>query len=284
MQRTEKTIRIPDLEIATESFGDAADPAMLLVMGGMASMLWWPEAFCERLAKRGFFVIRFDQRDTGFSTKYPAGQPGYAFGDAAEDLVRILDGYGIGAAHIVGMSLGGVLAQAAALRHPGRVLSLTVLSSQPLGEDTSGLPPSGKAWLEHLKEDVDWSNRSDAVDFVLEDARLTAGTAFPFDAAGTRTFLERDFDRSGGFLSATNHSVLFDRGDSWNGRLAAMKVPLLVIHGTDDPVFAVENGKMIAAAVPDARLVTLDRGGHEINPGHWEMIVNAIADHAAIAG
>jgi pimeloyl-ACP methyl ester carboxylesterase len=284
MQRNQKTIRLPNLELATESFGDPAHPAVLLAMGGMASMLWWPEAFCEKLAARGLHVIRFDQRDTGLSTQYPAGEPGYGFGDAAEDLTRILDGYGIAAAHLVGMSLGGVLAQAVAIKHPKRVLSLTVLSSQPLGEDTSALPKSGAAWLDHLKEDVDWSNRADAVRFVLEDARLIAGTAFPFDLAGTKTFLERDFDRSGGYLSGTNHSILFDRGNSWNDRLAELKAPLLVMHGSADPVFPVENGEMLAAKVRDARLIRLDGGGHEVHPGHWETIVGSIADHAQSVG
>lgn len=127
--------------------------------------------------------------------------------------------------------------------------------------------------------DVDWSNRAETVAYCVEDARLIAGTAHPFDEAETRAFIERDFDRSGGYLSATNHSVLFEIGKAWQGRLAEIKVPLLVIHGTADPVFPVEHGAVLAVAVAGARLLKLEGGGHELHPGHWDRIIEAIAKH-----
>lgn len=208
-------IRTAGVELATQSFGNPNQPPLLLIMGGMASMLWWPEEFCRRLAERGRFVIRYDQRDSGLSTKYPPGRPGYTFEDAVDDVFRVLDGYGIPNAHIVGFSLGGMVGQAAALKSPERVLSLTAISTSPVGVDRSHFPPSGEAWLEHMAVEADWSDRADAVAYLIEDARLTAGMARPFDEAGTRAFLERDFDRSGGYLSATNHSVLFEIGKTW---------------------------------------------------------------------
>ncbi|WP_159587097.1 alpha/beta fold hydrolase [Chelativorans xinjiangense] len=275
-----RTIRIDDVEFVTEAFGDPVNPPVLLIMGGMASMLWWPEEFCRRLAERRRFVIRYDQRDSGLSTKYPPGQPGYIFEDAVDDVFRVLDGYGIFAAHIAGFSLGGMVGQAAALKNPERVLSLTTISSSPVGVDTSHLPASGEAWMEHMKVEADWSDRADAVAYLVEDARLTAGTAHPFDEAGTRAFIERDFDRSGGYLSATNHSILFEVGEAWRDRLHEMKAPLLVVHGTADPVFPPEHGEALAAAVPGARLLKLEGGGHELHPGHWDRIVAAIAEHS----
>lgn len=277
-------VRTDGVELATEAFGDPANPPVILIMGGMASMLWWPEAFCRRLAEHGRFVIRYDQRDSGLSTKYPPGKPGYGYGDAVDDVFRVLDGYGISAAHIVGFSLGGMVGQGAALKFPGRVLSLTAISTSPLGTDTSHLPASGAAWMDHMKVDVDWSDRADAVGYLVDDARLVAGTAFPFDEAATRAFMQRDFDRSGGYLSATNHSVLFDTGETWQGRLPRMKVPLLVMHGTADPVFPVEHGETLAAAVPGARLVKLEGGGHELHPGHWDGIVRTITEHTGRRG
>ncbi|MFA1627145.1 alpha/beta fold hydrolase [Rhizobium mongolense] len=279
MQKGQRVIRCSGLEIATEAFGDPAHPPVVLIMGGMASMLWWHESFCVRLAEQGRFVVRYDQRDSGLSTKYPPGRPGYTFDDAVDDVFRVLDGYGISTVNLVGFSLGGMVGQVAALKNPERVLSLTAISSSPVGVDQSHFPPSGEAWMEHMTVEADWSDRADAVAYLVEDARLTAGTAHPFDEAGTRAFLERDFDRSGGYLSATNHSVLFEVGDTWQGRLNEMKVPLLVVHGTADPVFPLAHGEALAGAVADAKFVTVEGGGHEIHPHDWDEIISAIDEH-----
>jgi pimeloyl-ACP methyl ester carboxylesterase len=114
---SECVIRVNGLEIATEAFGDPTHSPVLLIMGAMASMLWWPEGFCERLANHGRYVIRYDNRDTGLSTKYPPGEPRYTFDDMVDDAIRVLDGYAIPAAHVVGMSLGGMIGQIAALKY-----------------------------------------------------------------------------------------------------------------------------------------------------------------------
>lgn len=159
------------------------------------------------------------------------------------------------------------------------MLSLTAISTSPVGVDRSSLPESDKAWLEHMAVGVDWSDRAEAVAYCLEDARLIAGTTHPFDKAETRAFIERDFDRSGGYLSATNHSVLFKIGKAWQGRLHEIKALLLVIHGTADPIFPVEHGMALSEAVAGARLLKLKGGGHELHPGHWDRIIEAIAKH-----
>jgi pimeloyl-ACP methyl ester carboxylesterase len=272
----EKVIRDGSVEIAAEAFGDPTNSCVLLIMGGMASMLWWPEEFCRRLAEQGRFVIRYDQRDSGLSTKYPPGRPGYGYDDAVDDVFRVLDGYRISAAHVAGFSQGGMVGQGAALKHPERVLSLTAISTSPIGVDWTSLPESGKAWLEHMNVDVDWSDRMEAVAYLVEDARLVASTAHAFDEAETKAFIERDFDRSGGYLSATNHSILFKIGNAWKGRLRA---PLLVIHGTADPIFPIEHGVALAEAVDGSRLVRLEGGGHELHRNDWNEIIAAIAEH-----
>jgi pimeloyl-ACP methyl ester carboxylesterase len=277
----ELMIRADGVELATQSFGDPAQPPILLIMGGMASMLWWPEEFCHRLAARDRFVIRYDQRDSGLSTKYPPGRPGYGYDDAVDDVFRILDGYRVAAAHIAGFSQGGMVGQGAALKHPERVLSLTAISTSPIGVDWSSLPESGKAWLEHMAMEVDWSDRTEAVAYLVEDARLVAGTAGEFDEAGTRAFIEKDFDRAGGYLSATNHSVLFQIGEEWRSQFRELRVPLLVIHGTADPIFPIGHGVALCQAVADARLVRLEGGGHELNPAHYNTIFAAITQHTA---
>ena len=147
----ESVIRADGIELATQAFGDPGQPPVLLIMGAMASMLWWPDAFCERLAGQGRHVLRYDNRDTGHSTTYPPGEPPYAFDDMANDAVRVLDGYGISSAHLVGTSMGGMIAQLVALKHPARVASLTAISSSPFGEDTSGLPGTSPAYMAHAR-------------------------------------------------------------------------------------------------------------------------------------
>lgn len=267
-------------EIISETFGDPANPPLLLIMGAMASMLWWPEAFCRKLAGAGLFVIRYDNRDTGRSTKYKPGEPPYTFDDMADDAMRVLDDHGIGKANVVGMSMGGMIAQLVALKHPSRVVSLTVISSSPVGIDTSGLPGTTEAYMEHSAEGakVDWSDRGQVVDFIVRDARAIASATHPFDEARMRAFVEQDYDRSGGLLSATNHFML-KGGDAWEGRLHEIASPLLVIHGTADPIFPVEHGEALAEAVTGAKILRIGGGGHELHPDDWAEISAAIITH-----
>ncbi|ESY90940.1 MULTISPECIES: alpha/beta hydrolase [unclassified Mesorhizobium] len=267
-------------EIVSEAFGDRADPALLLIMGAMASMLWWPEAFCRKLADAGLYVIRYDNRDTGRSTKYPVGQPPYTFDDMADDAIAVLDSHGIGNAHVAGMSMGGMIAQLVALRHPSRVASLTVISSSPLGTDTSHLPQTTDAYMEHSAygAKVDWADRRQVIDFMVSDARAIASTAHLFDETGMRAFIERDYTRSGGLLSATNHFML-NGNDRWKGRLHELAAPLLVIHGTSDPIFPVEHGEALAQAVAGAKLIRVEGGGHELHPDDWPDFEAAIIEH-----
>ncbi|RWL80493.1 MAG: alpha/beta hydrolase [Mesorhizobium sp.] len=264
-------------DIVSESFGSPKDPPILLIMGAMASMLWWPEAFCRQLARRGRFVIRYDNRDTGLSTKYPPGTPPYNFGDMVDDAIRVLDDHGVGKAHVAGMSMGGMLAQNVALKYPERVSALTVISSSPLGVDTSGLPGATEAYKEHSAQggDVDWSNREQVLDFMVKDARAMASALHPFDEERTRAMIEADYDRSGGLASATNHFLLNGGGPKRTVR--DLTAPLLVIHGTADPLFPIEHGEALAKVVPGARLVKIEGGGHEMHRSDWPQIIDAIA-------
>lgn len=280
----EHVIRAEGVELATEAFGDRQRPAVLLIMGGMASMLWWPEELCRRLAGRGRYVIRYDQRDTGRSTKYPPGQSRYTIEDMVDDAVRVLDGHSIAAAHFVGMSLGAMTGQIAAIKYPTRVASLTAISSSPLGVDQSHLPGLSARFTEHMAagEYVDWSNRTQVIDYMIEDAQVLAGTGRTHDEAQVRAFVEHDYDRAGGYEHALNHGAL-KGGDAWRGRLKEIKAPVLVIHGTADPVYPFEHGVALSQAVKGAKLVRLDGGGHELHPADWDTIVEAIIRHTNAA-
>nr|WP_180882773.1 alpha/beta hydrolase [Mesorhizobium loti] len=269
--------------IATQTFGEPRNPSVLLIMGAMASMLWWPDEFCRDLAEQGLHVVRYDNRDTGLSTKYPPGKPGYAFRDMVDDAVAVLDGYDIDKAHVVGMSMGGMLAQMLALRYPARIASLSTISTSPIGVDTSMLPGMTPEYQEHSAKgaNVDWSNRAQVIDFMVEDSRMLASIAHPFDATRLRDFISHDYDRAGGLASASNHFMLVDGAAVESiGDLAA---PLLVIHGTADPVFPVEHGRAFASAVPGARLVEVHGGGHELHRDDWAVMIDAIAAHVRAA-
>lgn len=276
---TERVIRTDGVELATQSFGDPAHPPVLLIMGVMASMLWWPDAFCALLAQRGRYVVRYDNRDTGLSTTYPLGSPTYTSDDMIDDAIRILDGYAMPSAHLVGMSMGGALAQLVALKHPARVASVTVISSSPVGADTSGLPGSSPAYSAHATQHdaIDWTDRAQAIRVQLAESRMLAGTAHPFDEAGARHLIERDVDRARNFASVTNHFIIKEPDRQY--RAIDLQAPLLVIHGAADPLFPIEHGLALARIVAGAAMVRLEGGGHELHEADWDTIVAAIIDH-----
>nr|WP_298098200.1 alpha/beta hydrolase [uncultured Shinella sp.] len=276
----DRTIKFDDVEIATQAFGDPAHTPILLIMGAMASMLWWPEEFCQRLAGHKFYVIRYDNRDTGRSTNYQPGEPPYTIEDMAADAIRVLDAYGIARANLIGMSLGGEIAQIAALAHPARVKALTLISTTPFGVDTSTLPQTTDAYMEHAAtgETVDWADDEQVIAFVVKDTRMIAGSAHPYDEWSARTLVERDVKRARNFVSATNHFML-KRGETLKGNSSELAAPVLVIHGTADPIFPVEHGELLARTVGNAKLVRLEGGGHEMHPQDWGKIISAIDAH-----
>ena len=276
----ERPINSDAATICTQAFGSPGDPAVLLIMGLMASMLWWPEAFCERLAGAGRFVIRYDNRDSGRSTSYEPGQPGYSIDDMARDAVAVLDGYGIERAHVVGMSLGGMIAQLVALDYPERVASLTAISTTPIGDVGRELPDSEPAYLEHSAqfEDLDWSDPQALEEMVVRDAEALSGSRHPFDEAATRAFVKADLARTANPQSLVNH-MLAGGGAEPERTASDIATPLLVVHGSADPLFPLPHGTALAEAVPAATLVTVDGGGHELHERDWDQIVDAIVAH-----
>ncbi len=275
-----RVVKADDVELASEAFGNPDDPAILLIMGAMASMLWWPKEFCQRLADKGRYVIRYDNRDTGLSTNYPVGKPEYSFDDMADDAIRVLDGYGISSAHIVGMSMGGMIAQLVALKYPERSRTLTLISASPVGVDTTHLPGMTAAYTEHSASyaDLDWSDRTQVIEFMLADVRAISSTRHPFDEQHARDFIVMDYDRAQRFESATNHFVL-SSGDQQKGKLTRLRPPLLVIHGTSDPIFPIEHGREFIKIVPGSKLVEVDGGGHELHPKDWNTMIEALVGH-----
>lgn len=276
MSGSARTVEHGSLSFATEAFGNPTDTAILLIMGATASMLWWPDELCHLLADAGRFVVRYDNRDTGRSTTYEPGPPTYTIDDMADDAIAILDGFELARAHLVGMSLGGMIAQLAALKRPDRVQSLTLISSSAFDEDDPDLPPMDPALLEHFAkiETLDWNDRAAVVDFHVETFRIAAGPNADFDERRARNLAEREYDRALEPQSAMNHSML-GGGEKWAGRLSELTAPALVIHGRYDPILSLEHARRLAYRLRSARLVVLD-AGHELNKKDWNAIVDEI--------
>jgi pimeloyl-ACP methyl ester carboxylesterase len=279
---TEKLIASGDATICTEAFGEPDDPSVLMIMGAMASMLWWPVELCEGLARAERFVIRYDNRDTGRSTTYEPGRPPYTIDDLVDDAVAVLDGYGVDRAHLVGMSLGGMIAQLVALAHRPRVASVTAISSSRLDEPDPDLPGADPEYLEHAAafEDLDWTDAEALAELLVRDARQVAGSRHPFDEPAARALVRRDLRRTTNPPSLVNHGMLTG-GEGPGRRSAEIDAPFLVIHGTADPIFPYPHGVALAEAVPGARLVTLEGGGHELHQRDGDRILEAIVGQTA---
>ena len=272
-----------DVTIAAESFGKHEDPALILVMGATASMMWWPDAFCRRLAEAGRFVIRFDHRDTGRSSTVPLGQAAYGVEDMADDVLRVLDGYSIGQSHLVGMSLGGLIGQVLALRNPERLLSLTLIAAEPLGGEAIDAPPIDAALMAHFATlgSLDWKDHDAVSAFLYEVARLTSAPGRGPDEAIVRQRIAAELDRASDLSAAFNHMSVDGDLSRWD--LRAIAQPTLVIHGAHDPVIALRNGDAIARQVPGARLLVLEEAAHELHSADLATISAAIVAHTGPA-
>ncbi|MGG2015160.1 alpha/beta fold hydrolase [Bacillus sp. S10(2024)] len=273
----ERILKINNVEICAESFGNPKDPAVLLIMGAMSSLDWWDEDFCLRLADQGRFVIRYDHRDLGRSTTYEPGTSNYTILDMATDAVGVLDAYSIKRAHIVGMSLGGMIGQILALRYPNRLFTLTLIASSVFGTEMEKLPPMDENILNHHAKSTSivWSNQEEAVSYIADGWKTLAGSK-PYERERIYKLAKREVTRAKQLPSRFNHAML-QGGDEYYDRMGEISIPVLIIHGTEDPALSYEHGLALAKAIPHAKLVTLEGSGHEIHSEDWEQIIESIA-------
>ncbi|MGB3888652.1 alpha/beta fold hydrolase [Priestia megaterium] len=272
----EEIIKIDNVEICTESFGNPKNPAVLLIMGAMSSLDWWDEDFCLRLAEHERFVIRYDHRDLGRSTTYPPGTSNYTITDMADDAIGVLDAYSIDKAHIVGMSLGGMIGQILALRYPDRIDSLTLIASSVFGTEAEKLPPMDQRILDyHTKSaSIDWSNQEETVPYLAGGWKILSGTK-PYEEKRMYKLAEREAARAKQLPSRFNHALL-QGGGQYYDRLSEITIPTLIIHGTEDAALPYEHGLALAKAIAHANLIALDRTGHEVHSEDWEQIIKSI--------
>jgi pimeloyl-ACP methyl ester carboxylesterase len=273
---TQRMIYTGGVELCTESFGDPADPPVLLIMGIGGSMLWWEEGFCRMLAAGRRFVIRYDHRDTGRSVTYQHGRPEYTGAELVADAVGVLDAYGIPAAHMVGVSAGGAFAQLLALDYPDRVLSLVLISTSPATPGDRALPGPTEEFGRFVSTaHVDWSDAGSVIEYLVGYTRMLAGSCRQFDEPTARDVVRRDLERARDFAAVQNHNSIPD-DDRRREPLSSIGAPTLVIHGSADPMFPIEHGEALAAEISEAKLLRLDGAGHGVARADWHRIVRAI--------
>jgi pimeloyl-ACP methyl ester carboxylesterase len=254
----------------------------VLLHGAGNDMLSWDDGLCRRLAAGGRRVVRLDFRDAGRSVTYPVGEPPYGLRDLVADLIGVLDALELPAADVVGMSMGGSVGQLAAIEHPGRVASLTLVGCTPgvpggEGEGLPGIDDRLREFFAHEPATPDWSDRAAAVDYLVEAHRPFAARSRPFDEARMRELQGRVFDRAADIVATVTNPYRMDAGEPWRARLGGIAAPTLVSHGEEDPMFPLAHGRALAEEIPGARLLPLAQTGHEYLPPHtWDTVVPAI--------
>jgi pimeloyl-ACP methyl ester carboxylesterase len=274
------------IEIEYDTFGSPDDPAMLLVMGLGMQLTGWEPGLCTRLAENRFHVIRFDNRDVGLSTRVDGAplpdpfavlggdrsQVPYVLADMADDAAGLLAALGIGKAHVVGVSMGGMIVQELLLRHPGRLLTACSVMSTTGAPDVGQPTPAAAAAL--VAPPV--KSRAEAIERGVAVWRVLQSPAYPREESVLReqeaAFYDRAYDPAGSVRQLAAILASPDRTE----RLRAVATPTLVIHGEADPLIDVSGGRATAAAIPDALLRTYPGMGHDLPPQLWESYVDEI--------
>jgi pimeloyl-ACP methyl ester carboxylesterase len=282
------------IQIEYETFGEPDSPALLLIIGLADQLISWDEKLCHQLAEKGHYVIRFDNRDAGLSSKMQAAgepdimkiiealmrgemiDPPYTIEDMAADTIGLMDALGIAKAHICGMSMGGMIAQSIALNYPKRVLSLIAIYS------STGDPGDPKPKPEAMQFLITPSpgEREAYIEFGAKLFNTISGSRFPYDEEWLRRHLAQLYDRSYCPQGAVRQLAAIFTQKNRKSALKSLAMPTLVIHGSDDPLVRVECGKNTAAAIPGAKLLIIDGMGHDLpHGGAWPQIIDAIVEH-----
>ena len=279
-----KRINVNGVELCVETFGDPADPPVLLVG---VTMLSWPDELCAALAGR--YVVRYDLRDAGQSTFVDPDAPTYDLRDLVTDASELLVALDLGRTHVVGVGVGGFIAQLLALDHPDQVASLTLVSTRPVapGPVDPDLPDHAAEMRKLFGRPApDWTDRDSVVDYMTGSARVMSGSR-GFDEQDVRAAAGSVFDRADRTAKAQRASHLgsmfaaIDCQPRWRERLGEITVPTLVVHGDEDPFFPHGNGVALAAEIPDATLLTLPGIGQGVPRVTWPDVVDALLRHTS---
>jgi pimeloyl-ACP methyl ester carboxylesterase len=264
------------VEIEYQSFGDDQPETILLVNGLGSQMTRWPEAFCEKLVAKGYRAIRFDNRDTGLST-WPTDK--YALADMAKDAVAVLDAAGVSQAHIAGVSMGGMIVQRVALDHPDRVLSMTSIMSTTGAADAFRSTPEAEAVLNLPPPDP----KADFEAFVanrMANARTIGSPDHPWTDEENRARVIAEHARAFNPPGVARQMAAVRADGDRTEALKGLKLPVVVLHGADDPLLMKVGGEATAAAIPGAELRIVPGMGHDLPPGLYDTVIDAIVTAA----
>ncbi|MDB5419291.1 MAG: hypothetical protein JWP50_2710 [Phenylobacterium sp.] len=268
------------VEIEYETFGDDRPEAVILINGLGSQMTRWPVAFCEKLVARGYRAIRFDNRDVGLST-WLDGQ-GYSISDMANDAIAVMDAAGVTKAHVAGVSMGGMITQTVAIEHPERVASITSIMSATGAAGTMDSTPEAAAVLNVPPPDP----KADFEVFVahgMKNARTIGSPAYPWDDDFLRERVISEYRRAFNPAGVGRQMAAIRADGDRTGRLKKLNVPAVVLHGAADPLLKPYGGEQTAQAIPGAELRIIAGMGHDLPPGLYDTIVEAIAAAAARA-
>lgn len=283
------------LKLEYDATGNATDPAMLLIMGLGAQMVVWPDEFVGLLAARGFYVVRYDNRDIGLSTwldelgtpdiagalaKGTIPPAAYTLADMADDAAGLLDALGIDRAHVVGASMGGMIAQTFALRHAERTITLTSIMSTT-GDRSVGQPRPEVAHALFFSPRP--TTREEAIAAGVEGARMISSPGYPFDEERVRSLAGQYYDRGYHPDGMLRQALAVLNQEDRTSALAGLSVPTLVIHGDADPLVDVSGGRATASALPGAELWLVPGMGHDLPPQLFVPLADRIAAHCRTA-
>jgi pimeloyl-ACP methyl ester carboxylesterase len=259
-----------------EDLGSQSDPLVLLVMGQGADAMGWDDDICAQLRAAGYRVVRFDNRDVGLSGDSDVSD--YLIADLATDAVRLLDHLDVATAHVVGQSMGGMIAQQLAIDAPTRVASLSLLSTSP---DLSIAPPDPAVLS--VAQAMDSHSRDAWMDAAISSLRMQTGPRWTFDEELVRARVEATVQRAFRPAASIRQMRAILRSPPRIRDLRQVDAPTLVVHGSDDPVLPIAHAQELAAAIPHAHLVVVDGMGHAVPWGHWDVILDVLMPHLAAA-
>jgi len=284
-----KYLKANQIDICYEVVGDPTNPPLVLIRGLGSQMIAWGDSFCQQLADQGFWIISFDNRDVGLSTKFDAADVPdmaslmagdqvdvpYLISDMAPDVVALMDGLGVAEAHIVGMSMGGMIAQMLAIEYPTRVSTLTSIMSAAGPVDRTTMDADVMDALTGPTP----TERSAYIEHSVQAERLYYGTGYPFDEARVRQQYTDSYDRCFCPDGVTRQMAAVLASGSRVEALRKCTIPTLVIHGSEDPLVPVEAGIETAEIMPNSELLIIEGMGHFIVTEVWEDVVAAITKH-----
>lgn len=280
------------IDIWYETFGKKEDPALLLIMGAGAQGIFWPAEFCQKLAQRGFYVIRYDHRDCGMSSCFDFKKDPYDLNDLSKDAIGLLDFLKIEKAHLFGLSMGGPIAEILSVQFPDRILSVALAASsldlepcsrahEGLPSKKGSLPPPSSVYLDWMKGIVPPTTEEEQLEMGLSAWRILNGSRISLDEVQCKAMQQEFLHRNRHPESQGNHMLAIKRSLELIRTIPyQVKAPSVVFHGTEDPILPPEHGQALAAAIQGAKYILMEGFGHVPNAHFYQLLIDEITENS----